>query len=231
MAVGGLLSGILGGAATGVDQVAKLSLEERAQQRKEDLEMKLATAKGGKGKGGSLKGWGTDTRTIDIDGEKVERMYRYNKDTGQVEDIITSTDLARYGSAAQRMFEAGMSPTEVEAAIMTDPDASKYYIPGTAFKIYDRVKGNLQIKTPQGQSGETSPEKQGYSWTDFIPDGDNNKTGDNLIQGNYVDEIHKHPSYRDMKPDEYREFRARRKAESETSVRDSILSGDRFKSF
>jgi hypothetical protein len=52
MPVGGLLSGFIGGAAAGIDDVAKLSLEERAQKRKDDLAEQMARLRAaGKGKG------------------------------------------------------------------------------------------------------------------------------------------------------------------------------------
>ena len=58
---GGLLSGGIGGAAQGILDVAKLSLEERAQTRKDDLAAKVALYKASQKKTGS----GDDKPKID----------------------------------------------------------------------------------------------------------------------------------------------------------------------
>ena len=117
---GGLLSGGIGGAAQGILDVAKLSLEERAETRKEELAAKVALYKASQKKTGSsddkpknpwqfkyVPKYGEDGATIGQD------VFYENDETGQRLKAYPEDEVNLYEADFRYLIEErDMSPTE-----------------------------------------------------------------------------------------------------------------------
>lgn len=138
---GGLLSGGIGGAAQGILDVAKLSLEERAQTRKEELAAKVALYKASQKKTGSgddKPKW-TDTE-VDIydDAGNIlgNRKVLYDPtNPSNTRQLFTPAEKSKFGDAVMNLHNQGFSDAEIETMILNDPDASKSYQEGLAYTI------------------------------------------------------------------------------------------------